>query len=335
MPGEDRLEKMRAMAAAAQVEKENNAKEAAERAAREQEGKGAERAEVEQALAGATAEFDRLGVQLAEAEGLAGQMAELPTEARTEFDAELTALRSEAEAVRTRLTELTAQKAALDVDLKRSAEPSAETQRVDFLPGINIDTFRTPEGRYEGFYLKQEEQRAVDSAIQRALDVYKIGTIHEVASTKNLGPKGSSWSAPTPDRILADIHRSLWTKRVARLKPEFQAPFLDEAVIAVNVLSATRENVVNYRKVIAEDRQNMERRKAELEETPKDQKTGAWIGHMHFAETRLKELADQTKMFDALERIPGFFNLTEQRAKEKNPEARKKVESQIEALLSQ
>lgn len=124
MPGEDRLEKMKAMAAAAQAEKENKAKEELERGGGEQEAKGAERAEVEQALAGATAEAERLSAQLAEAEGLATQMADLPADARAEFDVELAALRSETEAARATLTELNARKATLDAGV--ASEPSTQ-----------------------------------------------------------------------------------------------------------------------------------------------------------------------------------------------------------------
>lgn len=123
MPEQDRLAKMREIAAKAREAKAS--REEAERGAQGEEGKKVERAQVEQELAGATGELEQLSEQIAEAEALTEQMADVSAEARAEFDAELTALRQEAEAARARLADLTARKGTLDAKL--SATAVAET----------------------------------------------------------------------------------------------------------------------------------------------------------------------------------------------------------------
>ncbi len=125
---EDRLEKMKAIAAQAKAEKEAKALEEAERSKAETEAKGAEREQVEQELTTASQELAGLESQLSEAEKLTSEMAESSEDALKEFNAELDALRTEAATLKERMDDLNARKQQLDAELGSESESNLEPE---------------------------------------------------------------------------------------------------------------------------------------------------------------------------------------------------------------
>lgn len=78
----------------------------------------------------------------------------------------------------------------------------------------------------------------------------------------------------------------------------------------------------------------LKQRIKELNAEPEETRGPAWNGQIRFAEARLNENEKFLKAYDALQKIPGYFELTDQWWKG-DAKTRKEVEPKIEQLLSQ
>ena len=130
------IEKMREMAAKAQAAKEAKAREEAERANSETESREEEQRRTGEALEGTARDLESLNKDIAEAEGLAESMADLPEEDRAEFDKELATIHTEADELSQGLESLSERKTKIDAS---ESTPAIEAEEAMPSPDSTIE----------------------------------------------------------------------------------------------------------------------------------------------------------------------------------------------------
>ncbi|OGF20657.1 hypothetical protein A2316_03890 [Candidatus Falkowbacteria bacterium RIFOXYB2_FULL_38_15] len=196
-----------------------------------------------------------------------------------------------------------------------------EESRVDLLPEVNKDALvqRTVEST------RPQDQKRVERSLNGAVDVYKYEPLTEAA--------GERLQHPGNNDAEGQAHGKLWEMRTARLKPEFQRLFGDEftgAQSAKNVMSASREQVGDYRIFHIKRRQEIGKMIKDLRATPGEASKRSIEQH----EKEISNLDASDRALDNLERIPGYFDLTEQYKRETDPKKQREIGIKIEALLT-
>lgn len=265
---EDRLSKMKELAAKAQKENEGKtrleAERVAEKAKMEKESKHTERSQVEAELGTATEELGQLEKQLSEAETMPEQMGDVSEEIRAEFDNELKALRADAESARTKVAELSTRKAQLDSELGsattgetaieagESQTPPAETGNADVgseTPAVVKEEAKAEETK-KG--MTEEEIKKGDDMVVELLKDLPVDAGNKRMFEILDGIKPTLGDKKGREQLLATINKQL--ENIDKIDPELVKKFYGSEAAIHKFLSLYIENLGDSVNTTAEDR---------------------------------------------------------------------------------